>query len=100
MAILSMALVSFIPRALPLIAFNKVEFPTLLKKWLGYIPGAVLAALVAPDILMPEGVLDFSLGNIYLLASLPTIMVGIATKSMIWTLLMGMGSFAMIQLFL
>lgn len=92
-----MAVVTFLPRALPLVMFNKVEFPPLLIKWLGFIPAAVLAALLAPDLFLPEGYWELSLSNIHLLAALPTLIIALVTKSMIWALLGGMGSFAILQ---
>lgn len=95
--IISMAIVSYIPRALPLIAFNKVEFPPTLVKWLGFIPVAVLAALLTPDLLLFQGRFDLSMGKINLFAALPTLIIAVMTKSMIWALITGMGSYALFK---
>ncbi|NLL19211.1 MAG: AzlD domain-containing protein [Clostridia bacterium] len=98
--IVGMAVVSYLPRALPLLMFNKIEFPDWLIKWLGFIPAAVLAALLAPDLFLIDGHFNLSVTNTYLLAALPTLLIALVTKSMIWALLGGMGSFALLQLFL
>lgn len=98
--IIGMTMVSFIPRALPLILFNKKNLPPILVKWLSFIPAAVLAALLAPDLFIPMGSWDFSFTNLYLLAAIPTIGIALVSRSMIWTLLAGMGSFAFLQFFL
>ncbi|NLC77859.1 MAG: AzlD domain-containing protein [Clostridia bacterium] len=97
--VIGMAVVSYLPRALPLLLLNRVEFPPWLVKWLSFIPAAVLAALLAPDLFLNGEELYFSVGNIYLVAAVPTFVIALTTKSMIWTLLGGMGSFALLQLF-
>jgi len=34
---------------------NSIEGPSLLRRWLAYVPPAVLAALVVPAVLVPRG---------------------------------------------
>ncbi len=92
-----MAIVSYIPRALPLIAFNKMEFPPILVKWLSYIPVAVLAALLTPDLFVFQDQFNLSLAKVSLFAAIPTFIVAIFSKSMVWALLVGMGSYALFQ---
>ncbi|HHY60284.1 MAG TPA: AzlD domain-containing protein [Clostridia bacterium] len=98
--ILGMAIVSYLPRALPLLLFSRAEFPPWLVKWLGFIPAAVLAALLVPDLFLPEGQLLLTYRNPYLLSALPTLLIAVITKSMIWALVGGMGCFALLQLWL
>lgn len=95
--ILGMALVSYLPRALPLLLCSNVEFPPWLVKWLGFIPAAVLAALLTPDLFVPDGQLLLTYRNPYLLAALPTLLIALKTKSMIWSLIGGMVCFALLQ---
>lgn len=49
--ILLMALVTAIPRVLPVFVYHRVKLPRWLKKWLESVPYAVLAALILPGIL-------------------------------------------------
>lgn len=96
--ILGMAIVSYLPRALPLLIFSNVEFPPWLVKWLSFIPAAVLAALLIPDLFLSDGRLFLTYRNPYLLAALPTLLIAVKTRSMIWALVGGMASFALLQL--
>ncbi|MFA5536103.1 MAG: AzlD domain-containing protein [Bacillota bacterium] len=95
--IVGMAIVSYIPRALPLIALNKVEFPPTFVKWLNYIPVAVLAALLTPDLFVFQDQFNLHLAKAGLFAAVPTFVIAIFSRSMIWALLVGMGSYALFQ---
>ena len=59
--------------------------------WLSFVPATVLAALLAPGLVSPEGQLDLSMDNIYLLASIPTFFVAWRFKSFFGTVATGMG---------
>jgi branched-subunit amino acid transport protein len=96
--ILGMALVTYLPRALPLFLFARIDLPPTLLRWLAYVPAAVLAALLAPAIFRPEGFWDFSIDNLFLLAAIPTFFVAIITRSMIWSIVAGMLVFAGLQI--
>ncbi len=88
--IAGMSLVTYIPRAFPLVAFSQRPLPPLLQKWLSFVPVAILAALLGPTILTPEGVWELTLTNKYLLATIPTFIVAFKTKSLVTTVLVGM----------
>lgn len=49
--IIGMALVTFIPRVLPVFIMDSIEFPEWLEKWLKAIPYAALGALIFPGIM-------------------------------------------------
>lgn len=98
--ILGMAIVSYLPRALPLLLFSNMEFPPWLVKWLSFIPAAVLAALLTPDLFLHDGELLLTYRNPYLLSAIPTLLIAVKTKSMIWALVGGMGCFALVQLWI
>jgi|GEM_PF-2663262 len=68
--ILGSALVSFLPRFLPMYYLTRQKIPPLVTAWLRYIPVAVLSALVVPGILTSDGRLFFSFENSYLLATI------------------------------
>jgi branched-subunit amino acid transport protein len=55
-----MALVTYFTR-FTMIAMLGREIPPILKRWLRYVPPAVLAALVAPAVFAPKGSLEIGL---------------------------------------
>lgn len=88
--ILGMALVTYLPRFLPMYVLTRMKIPKLLIDWLSYVPVAVLAALIAPGILTNGRELAITWSNHYLLASLPAFFIAWKTKSMLLTLAVGM----------
>lgn len=65
------------------------DFPSLLRRWLDYIPVAVMAALVGPDIFFYEGRFDLSFSNLFLLVSIPTFLVAWLSKNYFVTIAFG-----------
>ena len=68
--ILGSALVTFIPRVLPIAILSRVELPEWAMRWLSYVPIAVMAALVGQELLMPNGKLEPLHKNLELIAAL------------------------------
>jgi len=73
-----------------------------LMRWLEMVPPAVLAALLAPEILLraDDGgakTLFLSPDNIFLLAAIPTVIAGWLTKSFFGTVAVGMGTVALLR---
>ncbi len=83
--ILGMVIVTFIPRLLPLAMLGNKELPEKVVLWLSYIPAAVLAALLAPSILLNNGSLYLSLENTALTAFFPTLLVAYKTENIFYT---------------
>jgi branched-subunit amino acid transport protein len=82
---------TFLTRAsLLVLARRLTDLPDMLRVVLRMIPPAVLAAIVAPAVLRPEGPL--ALLQPRLLAALVAIVVAWRTRSMLWTLLVGMAA--------
>lgn len=96
--IIGMSIVTHIPRIMPLVVLSKLNLPPLLLCWLKYIPVAVLSALLAPAILMPEGKLAIGLDNKYLIASLPCFIISIKTKNLFLTVVTGIITMMLLQL--
>lgn len=65
--------------------------PTL-QQALRFVPPAVLSAIIFPELLMPTGRLDLSLGNTRLLAGLLAALVAWRTRNAVLTILVGMVS--------
>ena len=67
------------------------EIPPTLMRLLRFVPPAVLAALVVPAILRPDGPIDFSLDNHRLIAGAFALVAAAVTRSVFGTLAVGMG---------
>jgi branched-subunit amino acid transport protein len=91
--ILACAAVTALPRVLPLVLLARIELPGWLLAWLAYVPVAVLAALLALEVLVVDGRPAVSPGNPSLLAILPALAVAAFTRSLIGTVVAGVAAF-------
>jgi branched-subunit amino acid transport protein len=66
--ILAMAVATFLTRFTSPAILGSTGVPPWLRRLLKHVPTAMLAALIAPALLSPQGSLDLSLGNHYLAA--------------------------------
>ncbi|MGG7176426.1 AzlD domain-containing protein [Clostridium paraputrificum] len=80
--ILGIAIFTYIPRSFPIIYLSKKELPTWLKEWMKFIPAAIFAALICPDIFTNAGKLDISFTNIKLISSIVVLIVAFKKKSL------------------
>jgi len=71
--------------------------PEWLRRALRFVPASVLAALVFPALTYPDGGLDLSLGNVRLLAGIGGALVAWRTKNVLWTIVVGMVLFWILQ---
>jgi branched-subunit amino acid transport protein len=90
LTILGMALVTYIPRLLPVALLSSRSLPPLAIAWLRFVPVAVLAALLFPSLLIQEGRADISPGNLFFWAGLPTLLVAWKTRSLFGSVVVGM----------
>jgi len=88
-----------LPRLLPMSLLAKKNMPERARIWLSYVPVAILAALVAPEILIKEDTLWVSLENVFLLALLPTLFTAYLSKSLFATISVGMLCVALLRYF-
>jgi branched-subunit amino acid transport protein len=77
--------------------FARLEIPLALRRLLRYVPAAVLSAIIFPDLLLPTGRLDISLGNSRLLPGLLAALVAWRTKNAFLTILVGMAALLILQ---
>jgi branched-subunit amino acid transport protein len=77
--------------------FGKIEIPDWLRRALRFVPASVLAALVFPALTYPNGTLDLSPGNVRFLAGLGGALVAWKTKNVLWTIVVGMALFWVLQ---
>lgn len=78
-----MALVTYATRAGGLWFIERVKPTPRVEKWLRHIPGAILVSIVAPMIVKSD--------SAELIAETATVIVGITTKNVLLTMLVGIG---------
>jgi branched-subunit amino acid transport protein len=89
-----MALVTYFTRYAMIAALGR-EVPPLLRRWLRHVPPAVLAALVVPAALAPQGNLEIGLRA---WAVVVGAIVAWRTRSVLWTILGGLATFWLLRL--
>ena len=99
LTLLGMMAVTYLPRALPVLALARRSLPEPVIRWLGFIPVAVLSAMLLPSLIVTEKGLDFSAQNIFLWAAIPTFLICWKTRSFVGAIVTGMGCVALGRLF-
>lgn len=90
-------LLTFAMRLSFIYLMDKVEFPVWLRGSLRFVPPAVLSAIIFPELLFANGILDLTLENNRLLAGLVAIIVAWRTRSTILTIGVGMTVLLLLQ---
>jgi branched-subunit amino acid transport protein len=78
--------------------FGRFEIPALVKRALRFVPPAVLSAMIAPALFMPNNKLGLGLDNHRLLAGSVAILVAWRTKNTMLTILAGMAALLILQI--
>jgi branched-subunit amino acid transport protein len=86
-----------IPRVVPLVLLSRIKLPAIFERWLGYVPIAVLAALLAQSVALNAGKLDLTWTNPSLLATVPVLAVAALTRSLIGTVAVGVVLMALLR---
>ncbi len=94
--IVGMALVTYLPRVLPLTVLSRLPLPGWFRRWLSYVPVAVLAALLAPALLLPNGHWQPLRDNLALLAAIPAVLVAWRTRGLFFTVVTGLVTMALL----
>ena len=77
---------------------GRVSLPDYARRVLRYVPAAVLAAIIAPAVLLRSGRLDVNLENTYLVAGMVAVIAALWTRNTLVTILIGMGALALLQM--
>lgn len=83
LTILGMALVTYLTRISGQWLMSRVELSGRMKAWLGYLPGAIIVAIVAPAI--------FNAGLAEAGAALATLIVAARTRNLLLSMIVGVG---------
>lgn len=87
---LGMGIVTYFPRALPLMYLAHKQLPQWLINWLSLIPVAVLSALLAPSLLADASERVLHIGKPEFLVAIPTLLFALKTRSLGGTVFIGM----------
>ncbi len=77
---------------------GRIHFPPAVQRVLGYVPPAVLTAIIVPAALIPDGrTWHVSWSNPYLVGTLITVVIGWWSKNLLVTIVSGMLAFVVWQ---
>ena len=89
------ALVTWIPRILPFTIVKNITIPNIFMRWLNYIPICILSALIIDSFIYSETTLRLHWQNIF--AFIPTLIVALWTKSLSFTVIIGVLTMALLR---
>jgi branched-subunit amino acid transport protein len=95
--ILAVSLVTFLLRASFMVFADPHRFPHAFRQALTFVPPAVLAAIVAPGLLLRDGALDLSASNERLIAGLVAIVATIFVRNAMAAIAAGMSTLWLLQ---
>lgn len=97
LTIAGVGLGSYLLRLSFIALWQRLRVPPLVNRALEYVPSAVLAALVVPALLRPEGFVDLTVDNLRLLAGVLAAAVAWFSRSVLLTLATGMGALWLLE---
>jgi branched-subunit amino acid transport protein len=90
LTILSIGLLTYAIRLSFILLLGKIEMPSSLQRTLRFVPVAVLSAIIFPELFLPGGTFNLSLGNARLLAGILAAVIAWRTKNALLTIGVGM----------
>lgn len=93
--ILGGAAVTVIPRVAPLVVLARLALPDWLRRWLAYVPVAILSALLATELLVDGGTLAFKWRE--LAAIVPVFLLAATTRSLLGAVGAGVVTIAVLR---
>jgi len=97
LTMLAVGLLTFGTRLSFIYLFGRQQIPTRVKRGLRFVPPAVLTALIFPELFLPGGTLDVSLGNERLIAGIIAALVAWRSRSTVATIIAGMAALLLLQ---
>lgn len=99
LAIVGIGLTGVVTRCSFLVLGERLKLPPIAGRALKHAPAVALAAIVAPALLLMDGRLELALGNQRLWAALLAGVVMGLTRSMLWTIAVGLAAFTLLRLY-
>ncbi len=96
--ILAMAIVTYVPRLVPVGFLAGKKMPEWFVNWLRFVPISVLSAMLVLDLVWKDEHVSLGPSNLMIPASVVGFLVAVRTKNMFSTVLAGMGALAILRL--
>jgi len=96
--IAGMAMLTFLPRYLPLALAGKMHIPPLLAQALEFVPIAVLTAIIVQGSMVRDGEVMLSTENHYLIASVLAAITALWSRHLMLTICVGLLAFLVCRL--
>jgi branched-subunit amino acid transport protein len=93
-----MGVVTFLPRVIPMLVLPSSRLPPLVRTWLKILPVAVMAALVLSSLVPNHGDSPADPVGLTAFASLATLLVARKTRSLLGSVVVGVGIVALARL--
>jgi branched-subunit amino acid transport protein len=93
-------LLTFTTRLSFILLLDRFKVPDWFRRGLRFVPGAVLSAIILPELATHNAAFDFSLQNPQLYAGALAVLVAWRTKNVLLTILAGMATLLILQVFL
>lgn len=97
-ALVGMAVVTIVTRALFLMAGERVTVPDRIQRALRYAPAAALAAIILPDLMTWHGHFTLAPGNYKLVAGIVALVFYLLTRRMLGMIAAGMAVYTALRL--
>lgn len=97
LTILAAGAITYLTRLSFILLFEKLAISDWLRRALRYVPVTVLTAIFLPEMLFKNGSVDITLANPRFFAGIIGILVAWRTRSVLLTLLAGMGALWLLQ---
>ncbi|MFO6425280.1 AzlD domain-containing protein [Motilimonas sp. KMU-193] len=91
--IFGMFAVTFAIRFIMFAVAGKMQLPKPLQQALAYVPPTVLTAIIVPSLVLPQGNVDLSWQNSYLVAGVVAFVIALVTRNLLLTIALGLGFF-------
>jgi branched-subunit amino acid transport protein len=97
LALVAAGIVTFLTRLSFVALLGGVEVPHVVIRALRFVPPAVLSAIIASEVLVRDGAVDLSTGNLRLLAAALATGVALLTRNVFLTIGAGMAALWTLQ---
>ena len=97
LVMLAGGLLTYLIRLSFIALFGRIRMPGWLVRSLRFVPPAVLSAIIFPELFLPGGHFDISLGNTRLLAGLVAVLVALWKRNTLLTILAGMAVLLLLE---
>lgn len=91
--IAGMFAVTFCIRFIMFAMAGNLRISAPLQRALSYVPPAVLTAIIVPSLVLPQGSVDISWSNSYLVAGVVSFFIALISKNLLLTIGLGMAFF-------